>query len=74
MKPSGRLVTEAQRRVFANLRRGREAYYGFDGMSVRGGLTRTIASMQRKGWISSQIQLTIDGNALCDQLGIERRS
>lgn len=72
-KQSQPVVTDAQRRVLVNLRRGLEAGHGLVGMSAWGGFTRTSASMRRRGWLSSSGQLTIDGNALCDQLGIERQ-
>jgi hypothetical protein len=73
VKPLARLVTDAQRRVLVNLRLGREVYDGLCGMAAMGGLTSTLASMRKRGWLSGQNQLTIDGNELCDQIGIERR-
>lgn len=71
MKRQTPAVSDPQFRVFRNLGRGDTAEAGLYGMAAMGGLTRTLASMRRRGWLTPRDQLTAAGREVCRQLGIK---
>ena len=43
--------TSAQRRVLTNILAGRHVAHGINGNSAHGGLSNTILSLHKRGWI-----------------------
>jgi len=56
-------VTRAQRKVLANIQAGRPYYHGFDIKTYKGGLTKTVKSLQAKGWTDNTGAITSYGEA-----------
>lgn len=56
-------MTHAQWRVLRNLHTGRTSYDGLRGMGQFGGLTVTLWSMRKRGWIDAKEELTDAGRA-----------
>ena len=56
-------LTRGQRRVLELARDGKRLGEGIGGMSAAGGLTATISSCRRRGWLTAGDEITAAGRA-----------